>query len=350
MMKSAPQRSQGGRGIAAAAVLYRVFNQKKITLAFLFVVACVYQFQYDYEAYYKKEVPKESTRNVEATAIVQPSVLSTRVVEACNSTDTPKGYGIWAALCKAGFVSAMEGIISQHDRFTILQIGAHEGWNQNDPIGQGLGVYFEKLSAGKEKESASYVLVEASPFIFKKLQTNVKEHQYLCNITAVHLGVVPKERQDSRGNLTFYAIKDTINSKSGRDTLSGKQLPYWVTQTSSFNRNTVLKHAGAFSKKGLDINNYISEINVPTATASTLYHRYRPLMVLLDTEGLDCQIVSSWSEEETPHYLIFEINHCEESDLKASIDRLQSFDYITEQFVEDIFAYKNQTAQRRQQR
>jgi hypothetical protein len=64
--------------------------------------------------------------------------------------------------------SAMKGILlAQHNRFTILQISAHDGWNRNDPLAtcKDMGGYFEKLSVGEEKESTSYVyvLVEASP-------------------------------------------------------------------------------------------------------------------------------------------------------------------------------------------
>jgi len=67
-----------------------------------------------------------------------------------------------------------------------------------------------------------------------------------------------------------------------------------VTQLSSFDKATVLKHGGAFKSNGLDIKDYIVETKVPMLTFADLKNKVAagtlvPLM-LIDTEGLDCKV------------------------------------------------------------
>mmetsp|Transcript_131 Transcript_131/g.247 ORF Transcript_131/g.247 Transcript_131/m.247 type:complete len:174 (+) Transcript_131:52-573(+) len=112
--------------------------------------------------------------------------------------------------------------------------------------------------------------------------------------------------------------------RQGFDSKSNQKLPYWISQTSSLSREQILKQAHIFIKYGLDANDYIIETNVTTTSYSDLMKHVlpvpaegksqteEPLLVLVDTEGFDCNVVEGISPDSPflPKFIVFEHIHC----------------------------------------
>jgi hypothetical protein len=62
--------------------------------------------------------------------------------------------------------------------------------------------------------------------------------------------------------MVFYSIRDTIDPETGLDSLSGKTLPSYITQVSSFSKAPILFNRRVFNKIGLNVHDYIVETNV----------------------------------------------------------------------------------------
>lgn len=126
-------------------------------------------------------------------------------------------------------------------------------------------------------------------------------------------------------------------------------LPFWLTQISSLNREQVFKpiFVNAFKKFGLDINDYVEETNVKTLSYSDLVNQVifpinelnkrEPLLVLVDTEGFDCNVVEGISPQShfLPKYLVFEHMHCNATQTEK---HLHEMGYTTYKFFEDTIA------------
>ena len=232
-------------------------------------------------------------------------------VLAAKKVCSDGNYGnLWKMMCRANFVAILDDYASRHDVIRIIQIGTHTGWEDGDPFAKGITAFLNLLPQDIRQTRLEYTMVEASPINFKHLEKNVEQHSSLCNFNLLQVGVVP-DNQEQQEDLIFYSIDSAVDVNTGFDTKSGLTLPAWVTQISSFARNNVGKHGFAWKQLGLDINDYIVENRIKTMRFSELVGDLgNTLFVLIDTEGLDCDIVSAIPRHAMPSYLVFENRHC----------------------------------------
>jgi len=257
---------------------------------------------------------------------------------ACN---TPRS--VWGPLCGAGFIRQAEAILNSPDKhMSIVQIGAHTGWDSNDPFVKGMTLYLQSLSP-ETRQHIDYTLVEASPINHAVLQKKIQKHADLCNLKALWAGVIPDSARGGSGsNLTFYGISSDINVDTGRDARSGKQLPVWASQLSSFSKQNVLKHRRFWKNLGLELEDYIEEMHVETIRFSDLLSQQQgeTVFVLIDTEGLDCDIVRALSNATTlPPFLLYEQKHCGRDGGRLAQEDLVRLGYSVNAFDgENVFA------------
>ena len=117
--------------------------------------------------------------------------------------------------------------------------------------------------------------------------------------------------------------------------LSNKTLPHYITQLSSLSKAPILFNRGQFQKIGLTVNDYIVEIKVQTKPFSILMaealrnttneQHTTPFLVLIDTEGFDCDIVQGISLNSTylPKFLVFEVKQCMQKYHKETKEHLE---------------------------
>ena len=241
---------------------------------------------------------------------------------ACNMTSS-----VWRLLCEAGFIERAESILNVPGRhMSIVQIGAHTGWDYNDPFVGGITTFLQSLSQ-ERRNRVDYLMVEASPVNFAVLQKKIQVHKELCNLKALWAGVVPDNAQESSDNLTFYGISSDINVDTGRDYRSGKKLPIWASQLSSFSKQNILKHRRHWERQGLDLEDYIEEMNVKTIRFSDLISTETYFM-LIDTEGLDCDIVRAMSNSSMlPPFILYEHKHCGQYQARLAKEHLGTLGY-----------------------
>ncbi|KAL3910924.1 MAG: hypothetical protein SGARI_001894 [Bacillariaceae sp.] len=160
-----------------------------------------------------------------------------------NSTDPNEQ--LWKKLCQLNFTHQLDSMLNQGKKANVVQIGAHVGFEHNDPVVKGLMSYLGLLSP-MEKRQVVWTLVEPSPPNFARLQQNIhnlSESKELCELKAVQAAVVSDALLDEDiASLTFYGIRDTIDPETGYDKLSGKKLPYYTTQLSSYSEAVIMKH------------------------------------------------------------------------------------------------------------
>lgn len=276
-----------------------------------------------------REVP-DAARNTGT----RNDAIQTTTHPACNTTKS-----VWGPLCEAGFIQQAESIlnagpISKH--MSIVQIGAHTGWrDENDPFVKGMTMYLESLPHEKRKR-IDYTLVEASPVNFAVLETKIQERASLCNLQALWAGIVPDTTQKETSNLIFYGISADIDVDTGLDSRSGKQLPVWASQLSSFSKQNILKHQRFWKNQGLELEDYIEEMQVKTIRFSELLSQQQgdTIFVLIDTEGLDCDIVRALSSDNVklPPFILYERKHCGRKDSDLAKERLEGLGYQVNPF------------------
>ena len=265
-----------------------------------------------------------------------------------DTTGSKSDNDEFEALCRSRFLLYAEYLL--HDvgvgRLEIVQIGAHIAWDVNDVLTKGLMQYFEsflnssitttnKMSSRKFR----WTFVEPSPTNYKGLVKNVQRHtntsQQICQTLTVNAGIVP-DTTPPNTTMTFYALDESIDPQTGYDSKSGKTLPVYITQLSGFSRHALEFNRGQFRKRGLNMDDYIKPINVTTLTFTQLMNDYglggsdgsisagleegsaaavapeRPWLMLIDTEGFDCNIIQGIDEYSPhwPYFLIFEKHQC----------------------------------------
>ena len=276
----------------------------------------------------------------------QPLVTTTSTLGEKNPACATISKGqLWPRLCAAGFVHQADAILRNGTRsLSIIQIGAHTGWDPNDPFTKGMTKYLESLNPD-ERQRVEYTFVEASPANYRVLEEKVKKNAGLCSFKTLHLGIIPDTQETS--NLTFYSISDDINVDTGRDKRTGKKLHGWVTQISSFSKPTLLKHGFAWRRKGLNIEDYIVESHVPTLRFSEMLMQQQQhgqtLFVLVDTEGLDCSILRALSATSAlPPLLLYEDRHCSPGEGKLTQEHLIELGYNNIQKIdnENVLVYR----------
>jgi len=137
-------------------------------------------------------------------------------------------------------------------------------------------------------------------------------------------------------NMTFYSLDESIDPQTGYDSKSGKQLPPFITQVSGFTKAPILFNRGVFQKRGLDVQDYIVETNVTTYPYSSLLQQVcqeeedsSVFLLLIDTEGFDCDIILGISEESAylPLFMVFESHQCGRPKLRKTIAYLEKLGY-----------------------
>ena len=151
-----------------------------------------------------------------------------------------------------------------------------------------------------------WTLVEPSPANFKRIASNELMNSKICVMMSSINAAVVSDLVKNLDEMIFYSIWDTIDPEIGFDSLSNKKFPHWITQVSSLSKEPILHSEDQFVKRGLDVNDYIVETNVSTASFSDLIkgslhmeknknRKQGPLLVLIDTEGFDCTIIEGIS-------------------------------------------------------
>lgn len=225
--------------------------------------------------------------------------------------------------------------LSESQRIRIVQIGAHTGWDYNDPFIRGMTNLLSAMPQDFRQKYMEYIMVEASPQVFPSLQQSVQQHSHLCHFQTINAGIMPDNFVHNNNNnnnntttknqtLTFYSIRDTVDVHSGRDSLSGRKLPAWATQIGSFDRNHLMKHNWAFLRRKLNIRNYIVETEIPVLSLSDLLTE-NTLFVLVDTEGFDCNIILG--SRILPRFLQYEVMHCKKDKKEAAEQYLKEKGY-----------------------
>jgi hypothetical protein len=226
----------------------------------------------------------------------------------------------------------------------VVQIGAHTAFEGNDLLSVGMKRYIELLPPKLRKERLHWTFVEPSPPNYQRLVQNLASHSSeLCGTSAIQVGVIPEgntrdnqQQATTVSTMTFYSIDSSIDPETGYDSKSGKIFPEWTTQISSFSWETMRRHEGAWINLGLKMEDYVVQVNVTTKGYSDLMQEIiggddtavfsgvrggvatspppppPPVLVLIDTEGFDCDIVRSIppTSPYLPQFLIFEQIHC----------------------------------------
>jgi len=276
--------------------------------------------------------------------------------------DEKKGNNAWKGLCSQNFVTVSSQRILENSQggdedINIVQIGAHTGWEENDLIATGLSRLLDETIAldpntyKAAREHFHWIFVEPSPTNFKRLSVNLKKHSDVCDMRGINAAVVSDTlTNDGKDlNMTFYSIRDTIDPETGYDSLSGKTLPKYITQVSSFSKKPIMHNQGQFRKIGLNVHDYIVETHVDTKTYSNLMKEalvrrnsekiVPPLLVLIDTEGFDCEIIKGIPplSPYLPNYLVYENKQCNSTE---SNEYLKSMGYNIYPVGEDTLAVK----------
>ena len=254
----------------------------------------------------------------------------------------------WKYLCSNNFTTFADNYLlnavaaSTQQQQHIIQIGAHTGFEVNDPFCNGMLRYINQIpNIHSIRSNIHWTFVEPSPPNFKRLihNTNQLENETSIQTHAINTAIVS---DNSTSNITFYSISDTVDPETGYDTKSGKTLPSWITQVSGLSNGPILFNRNVFRQQGLNVDDYIVPTVVTTMTYSNLVNHITtqfnsnddvpdvaptttvgtqlpPLLVLIDTEGYDCMIIqglsaegidSSSSSTILPQFIIFESHQC----------------------------------------
>lgn len=313
-----------------------------------------------------------------------------RIQAVCGNTNATTTKTLmtteWRLICQAGLVQTLEDAMRQTSRrdVHIVQIGAHIGFEENDPICQGLATWIQALpthtrdstSASTKQRSLHWTFVEPSPPNFQRLQQNLHNQSaelVACDLRALNAAVVaddtPKMQDANSSNMTFYSLSADIDPATGYDARSGQTLPYFITQVSGLSPHPILYHARKFRKRGLNVHDYIVKTAVTAMRYTDLMHEIvhantttissqpsiqnnhhhnhnSPILVLIDTEGLDCDILLNIAADSPywANYLIYEHHQCG-ADKKAQTETyLASLGYsLTFLHTQNTLAVRNTT-------
>mmetsp|Transcript_18351 Transcript_18351/g.25247 ORF Transcript_18351/g.25247 Transcript_18351/m.25247 type:complete len:368 (-) Transcript_18351:129-1232(-) len=250
----------------------------------------------------------------------------------------------WSNLCKYKFVESLNNDLNSGKDIYIVQIGAHVGFEANDPFANGAATLLSNLTK-EEKKRFHWIFVEPSPPNHQRLVENLQNRSDWCNMSSINAGVVP-DGTPKDSSMVFHTFSSDIDPDTGFDSRSGKTLPYWITQVSGLSMGPLFHNKRVFDKRGLKFEDYVVDVNVTAYTFSELMEiatgGQAPNLVLIDTEGFDCPIILGISKLSNylPPYLIFEESQCGDK-------RQPTFDYLGELcygFVQKIQSTQNAIA------
>lgn len=122
-------------------------------------------------------------------------------------------------LCYMGhFVQTATQLLLEGEQVHIIQIGAHVGFEQNDPICEGLSLFLDNFvnitSASELRQNFHWTFVEPSPPNFRGLEENIKKHTHICDMRSVNAAIV-SDLSENPGHMAFYGISGAIDPISG---------------------------------------------------------------------------------------------------------------------------------------
>lgn len=286
-----------------------------------------------------------------------------RTNRVCHSNITSPE---WRALCQHGLIRTLDESLvtnaassssssngNHHGMVQIIQIGAHTGFEANDPISIGLAAYLQTLdnlptssssgggSVSSLRQNFHWAFVEPSPPNYARLQKNMDQN--LCQMQSINKGVIP-DTHDSSKPLTFYTISDAIDPETGYDSLSKQVFPHWITQISSLTIDPIKYNEGQWKRRGLKLEDYLVQTNVTVARYSDLVQdvlattnaerapgqveKQAPDLVLIDTEGFDCKILKAVEKSSRlARFIVFEHIQCKAQELNEVIKHLEMLGY-----------------------
>ena len=193
-------------------------------------------------------------------------------------------------------VSEFISLWGPHKISSFITIGANDGV-RNDPL---LGFI--------EKFNWQGILVEPMPENFKKLKAN---HQHNQNLILENVGIA-----EADGLFDFYYVKDI-----------GPEDPDWLSQISSFNKETFYKNIVGVP----DIESRIGVMGVPGITFDRLLSRHdinHIDLIMIDTEGFDYKILSSIDlKKYNPKMIVFEYEWLTNHEIKQAKRQLWDAGY-----------------------
>jgi len=275
-----------------------------------------------------------------------------------DSICSPEMGKDWNHLCSFNFVKTAAGLLLKGDHINIVQIGAHTGFEENDPIAKGISELLDRLvditSDNELRKRVHWTFVEPSPPNFKRLSENLSKYSDVCDMNGINAAVVSDHaaNESKTDDMIFYSIRDTIDPETGFDSISGKTLPLWITQLSSFSKDPILYNRHKFKSLNLSAEDYIVEVKVTVKRYSDLmkeavvtenrqqeHIEQPPLLVLIDTEGFDCDIVQGIAPSSLylPEYLLFEHKQCKKT---PAYEHLRGMGYNTRIAEENTVASK----------
>lgn len=268
----------------------------------------------------------------------KPEKISVSMTEPTHRTDTicKNTTGLsyeWKLLCDTPFLEVFDNMMIEGKHIDVVQIGAHVGWSSNDPLCVTMGKYLESLS-NIEKKQVHWKYIEPSPPNYKGLLKNIAQYSYLCDMSSVQAAIVP-DSYNGTGSMPFYQMDECIDVNTGYDSKSGKKLPSFLSQLSSFDYGGIRWNEHVFRRRGLDPKNYYNKINVTAVRFSDLMADIMgnkgeaPYLMLVDTQGMDCKIILGISKNSPylPQYLIYENNMCTNHDQNATKQDLERLGY-----------------------
>ncbi|GFH58519.1 hypothetical protein CTEN210_14995 [Chaetoceros tenuissimus] len=275
------------------------------------------------------------------TADTDPIISSNKSIDAninttalhhiiCN--DKAIQFKEWKALCDGDtniVQEAVDMLTKDHAEITITQIGAHVGFEPNDPISSGLVSLMDNLPS-TYRDRFHWTFVEPSPPNYARLVDNLKKYEDVCDMSSMNVAVVSDEIGTTSKDMVFYSIRDTIDPETGFDSISNQTFPHWISQVSSFSMDPIYFHKKRFERMGLDMYDYVVKTNVTTKSFSSIMadvmdrsimnskkktiesSKQQPFLALIDTEGFDCDIVLGISPDSKylPKFIVFEVKSC----------------------------------------
>ena len=180
----------------------------------------------------------------------------------------------------------------------FVQIGSNDGLN-GDPI-------FAQVNRNKWRG----ILVEPIAEIFERLKFNYRNVDR--NLVFENIAIA----NDEGGTSEFYYVNNDDNA-----------LPEWVSQLSSFDKNTILKH----TEYHPEIRDRIVVKHIRKESFENMITRNHVDnidLIHIDTEGYDFEILKQIDlEKYKPGIIIYEHKHLSEKDYRSSLNLLKEKGY-----------------------
>jgi FkbM family methyltransferase len=180
----------------------------------------------------------------------------------------------------------------------FVQVGSNDG-RDGDPL-------YEFASS---RPNWRGVLIKPVRFLFEQLRANYNNEQ---RFSFENIAISPE-----RGTRPFFYISDKASERL-------PDLPYWIDQLGSFDRNHVVKHC-------LNAEEFIVEEQIQCAPLSDILERNRVdnIDILhVDTEGHDAVVLDLFDlKRHRPSLIIYEHVHLSEPEKTRHHDRLRDAGY-----------------------